>query len=92
MLTRVTGKQTRNKTVQKAKPTRPTNDKLTTRGQNKQKFQNQQSKKQNQHAKQTCKKTKKKAKKQSKSKSKAKAKKKCRTNAAYQAVVVLSFL
>jgi hypothetical protein len=77
MLTRVTGKQTRNKTVQKAKPTRPTNDKLTTRGQNKQKFQNQQSKKQNQHAKQTCKKTKKKQ----KSKARAKAKQKQKKNA-----------
>jgi hypothetical protein len=90
MLTRVTGKQT--KPCKKQNQQGHTNDKLTTRGQNKQKFQNQQSKKQNQHAKQTCKKTQKKAKKQSKSKSKAKAKKKCRTNAAYQAVVVLSFL
>jgi hypothetical protein len=72
MLTRVTGKQTRNKTVQKAKPTRPTNDKLTTRGQNKQKFQNQQSKKQNNMQSKHPKKQKKKQ----KSKAKAKAKQK----------------
>jgi len=72
MLTRVTGKQTRNKTVQKAKPTRPTNDKLTTRGQNKQKFQNQQSKKQNNMQSKHAKKHKKKQ----KSKAKAKAKQK----------------
>jgi hypothetical protein len=72
MLTRVTGKQTRNKTVQKAKPTRPTNDKLTTRGQNKQKFQNQQSKKQNNMQSKHAKKQKKKQ----KSKAKAKAKQK----------------